>query len=73
MRECKEERDQIEVQANNQRALSVNIESNQENVQRMCSQLEQDKQFMSQQINDLKIETSVKKYAWVLLSAPGVF
>ena len=40
MREVKEERDQIEVQANNQRALSVNIESNTENYQRMCSQLE---------------------------------
>ena len=58
MREIQEERDKMEIEINNHKALSLNNESNKEGLQRMCSQLEQDKQFMNQQLQDLKIESS---------------
>lgn len=58
MREIKEERDKFEVEIHNHQALSMNNESSKEGLQRTCAQLEQDKRFMSQQINDLKIEAS---------------
>jgi hypothetical protein len=43
MRELQEERDKLEIEINNQKALSINTESNKEGLQRMCSQLDQDK------------------------------
>lgn len=58
MREIEEQKDKMEIEINNHRAMSNNIESHQEGLQRMCSQLEQDKAFMNQQINDLKLENS---------------
>ena len=58
MRELQEERDKYEVEINNFQAMSMNIESNKEGLQRMCSQLEQDKLYLTQQINDTKVEAS---------------
>lgn len=57
MRETQEERDRMNVELNNQRQFNVSQENGQESLQRMCSQLEQDKQFMQQQISDLRIES----------------
>ena len=37
MRETQEERDKLEIEINNHKAMSVNIESNKEGLQRMCS------------------------------------
>jgi len=48
MRELQEDRDKLEVEINNHKALTINTESNREGLQRMCAQLEQDKQFMTQ-------------------------
>lgn len=47
MREIQEERDKLEIEINNHRQMNMNQDSNQEALQRMCSQLEQDKEFMS--------------------------
>ena len=38
--------------------MNMTQENNTEGLQRFCSQLEQDKNFMQQQIDDLKIESS---------------
>jgi chromosome segregation ATPase len=56
MKELEEHRDKLEIEVNNHRTMNQNIENNQEGLQRLCSQLEQDKLFMQQQINDLKVE-----------------
>ena len=48
----------MEIQINNHKAVNMNTESNKEGLQRICAQLEQDKEFMGQQVNDLKIEAS---------------
>jgi len=53
MKEIQDERDRMEMDINNHRAASANQDNNQEGLQRMCSQYEQDKQFMNQQISDL--------------------
>ena len=37
-------------------------ENNQEGLQRLASQLEQDKDFMAQQVNDLKIESNALRH-----------
>lgn len=58
MREIQDERDRLEIEINNHKQMGMNLDSQQENLQRLCAQLEQDKCFMSQQINDLKIESS---------------
>ena len=58
MKEIQEERDKLEIEINNHRQMNMNQENTQEGLQRLCSQLEQDKNFMQQQINDLKIESS---------------
>ena len=43
MREMQEERDKFELEVNNHKAMTANIENNKEGLQRMCSQLEHDK------------------------------
>ena len=48
----------MEIEINNHKAVNMNTESNKEGLQRMCAQLEQDKGFMGQQVQDLKIESS---------------
>lgn len=48
MRELQEERDGQEVEINNHKTMSMNVENNKEGLQRQCAQLEQDKQFMAQ-------------------------
>lgn len=58
MKEIQEERDKLEIEINNHRQMNMTQENNTEGLQRLCSQLEQDKNFMQQQINDLKIESS---------------
>ena len=47
MRELQEERDSFEIEINNHKSLSMNIENNKEGLQRQCAQLEQDKEFMA--------------------------
>lgn len=56
MRELEEHKDKQEIEINNYRAMNQNIENSQAGLQRLCSQLEQDKLFMQQQVNDLKVE-----------------
>ena len=46
MKEIQEERDKLEIEINNHRQMNMNQESTQEGLQRLCSQLEQDKNFM---------------------------
>mgnify|MGYP003853365131 CR=1 FL=1 len=46
MREIQEERDKLEIEISNHQAMNMNQENNKEGLQRMCSQLEQDKTFM---------------------------
>ena len=58
MREIQEDRDRLEIEINNHKAMNMNSENNKEGLQRICAQLEQDKNYMQQQIQDLKIEAS---------------
>lgn len=58
MREIQEERDKMEIEINNHKAVNMNTENNKEGLQRICAQLEQDKGFIGKQNQDLKIEAS---------------
>ena len=58
IKEIDEAKNKMEIEAHNHKAFSMNIEQNQDSLQRHVSQLEQDKLFMNQQVNDLKLETS---------------
>ena len=57
MREIQEEKDKMEIEISNHRNLYNSQETNQEGLQRMVQQLEQDKAFMAQQVQDFKIES----------------
>lgn len=46
MREIQEDRDKMEIEINNYKAVNMNSEHNKEGLQRMCAQLEQDKNYM---------------------------
>jgi hypothetical protein len=46
MREIQEDRDKMEIEINNHKAVNMSSENNKEGLQRMCAQLEQDKGFM---------------------------
>ena len=48
MREIQEDRDKMEIEINNYKAVNMNTQNNKEGLQRMCAQLEQDKEFMQQ-------------------------
>ena len=46
MREIQEERDRMEIEINNHKTLQLSQENNQEGLQRVCSELEQDKAYL---------------------------
>lgn len=46
MREIQEERDSMEIEINNHKSLQLSQENNQEGLQRVCSELEQDKAYL---------------------------
>lgn len=43
MREIQEERDKLEIEVSNHQTMNMNNENNKDGLQRICSQLEQDK------------------------------
>jgi hypothetical protein len=53
-----EERDKLDIEFSNHQNLQHSVEQNKEGLQRLCAELEQDKAYLQQQLNDLKMESS---------------